>query len=102
MNVTWTAITRHPSKDYIASLWKVPGHYLLSLYERNYTIKVFDGLPAALKKKVLSKYKELALKMDLFKEYSYPKPFPPDMFVRLPPGMQNQAYVILGHKNTGR
>ena len=39
--------------------------------------------------------------MDLFQEYSHPKPFPRDMYLRLPGGSPDGAYLILGQKGTG-
>ena len=39
--------------------------------------------------------------MDLFKDYTHPDPFPVDMFLRLPSGSPNQAYLMLGTKGTG-
>ena len=39
--------------------------------------------------------------MDLFSEYGHPKPFPKDMFLRLPKGTPDSAYVILGQEGTG-
>ena len=40
--------------------------------------------------------------MDIFKEYAHPKPFPTDMFLKLPDGLPDQAYIMLGQKGTGR
>jgi hypothetical protein len=107
MNVTWMSVTRHASTNYSASFWKVPGHYLLSLYEKNYTIKVYELLTPGLQKEYMymSKRKYLRNKMDLLEEFSHPRPFPATMFSnsRLPKGSSNQQpYVILGQKGTGR
>ena len=44
----------------------------------------------------------LRLKMDLLDDYSLPRPFPNDMFLRLPNGSPDQSYLILGQKETGR
>ena len=49
----------------------------------------------------MSKRRFLWYKMDLFKDYKYPKPFPSDIFLRLPSGSPNQAYLFLGTKRTG-
>ena len=40
--------------------------------------------------------------MDLLDEYSLPKPFPNDMFLRLPNGSPDLAFLMLGQKETGR
>ena len=42
-----------------------------------------------------------ANKLDLFKEYEYPKPLPTDYFLRLPDGSPAQSYLVLGQKGTG-
>ena len=101
MNVTWLAITRHSSSNYSGTISKIPGHLILPLYEKNYTIKVFDRLTASLKRNNMSKKKFLENKMDLFSEYGHPKPFPKDMFLRLQKGCPDSAYVILGQEGTG-
>ena len=101
MNVRWNAITRHASSNYTGTHWNIPGHQILSLYERNYVIKVFNSLSASLKRQNMSKKKYLEKKMDLFKEFNHPKPFPKDMFLRLPEGSPDAAYVILGQRGTG-
>ena len=49
----------------------------------------------------MSQEEALSLKMDHLDEYDYTKPFPKDMFLRLPVGAPDQAYVILGQKGTG-
>ena len=101
MNVTWLAITRHSSSNYSGTISKIPGHLLLPLYERNYTIKIFERLIASLKRDDMSKKRFLENKMDLFSEYGHPKPFPKDMFLRLQKGCPDSAYVILGQEGTG-
>ena len=80
----------------------VKGSDLADLYDQNCTIKVFHILETSKKRKSMSKRKALQLKMDLFDDYSYPKPFPKDMFLRLPNGSPDQAYLVLGQKGTGR
>ena len=54
-----------------------------------------------MKRKNMSRKKALSLKLDIFDDYSHPKPFPKDMYLRLPNGSPNQAYLILGTKGTG-
>ena len=50
----------------------------------------------------MSRRTALRLKMDLLDEYSLPRPFPNDMFLRLPDGSPDQAYLMLGQKGTGK
>ena len=104
MNVTWVTSVRHSSRNYSGTVLRVPGHYILSLYEKNYTIKVFEKLSVSRKQgyMYMSTRKFHSLKMDLIKEYQHPKPFPTDMFLSLPNGSPDQAYVILGQKGTGK
>ena len=101
MNVSWVAITRHASSNYTGRISRIPGHHILYLYETNHTVKVFEKLSASLKRKNMSKKKYLYQKMDLFHEYSHPKPFPRDMYLSLPGGSPDGAYLILGQKGTG-
>ena len=100
MNVTWTAVTKDPvtHKSVIGS---IPGYELLSMLEKNYTIKIFEKLYSSLRIKKMSKESSLQFKLDIFKDYSSPKPFPKDMFLNLPQGSPNQAYLMLGTKGTG-
>ena len=104
MNVTWVTALRHTSSNYSGRVLRVPGHYILSLYEKNYTIKVFEKLSVSRKRgyMYMSTRKFHSLKMDLVQEYAHPKPFPTDMFLKLPNGSPDQAYVILGQKGTGK
>ena len=102
INLTWDASIRHPSTNYSGALLNLPGKYILSLMERNYTVKVFEKLLASKKRQPHSRKTFLSLKLDLFKEYAHPKPFPTDMFLSLPDGSPDQAYVILAHKGTGK
>ena len=96
----WNAVVRNAGKN--ESFHRgIEGHELLSFLDKNYSIKVFEKLNAKLKRKTMSKRKYLQSKMDLFEDYSHPKTFPPDMFLRLPLGLPNQAYLILGTKGTG-
>ena len=101
MNVTWRTSIRHASTNYSGKLLNIPRHYILSLVDQNYTVTVFEKLSASKKKKSLSTEQFLSLKMDLFKEYAQPKPFPTDMFLRLPNGSPDKAYIILAQKGTG-
>ena len=102
MNVTWLAVTRHPSSNYSGTQSKTSGHSILRLYKENYTIKIFETLSASLKRFNMSKRLFLEKKMDLFREYGYPKPFPKDMFLRLPEGKApDSAYLVLGQRGTG-
>ena len=101
MDVTWSMCAKSPSAT-LRTMRRLHGYNILLLRERNYTIKVFEKLYASLKKKSMSKNQALKLKMDLFEEYSYPKPFPKDRFLTLPSGSPNQAYVMLGQKGTGK
>ena len=96
----WNAVVRNAGKN--ESFHRgIEGHELLSFLDKNYSIKVFEKLNAKLKRKNISKRKYLRSKVDLFEDYSHPKTFPPDMFLRLPLGLPNQAYLILGTKGTG-
>ena len=101
LNVTWNAVVRNDKKN--ESLHGgIEGHELISFLNENSTVKVFERLNSKLKRQNMSRRKFLWSKMDLFQEYSHPKPFPPDMFLRMPLGSPNQAYVILGTKGTGK
>lgn len=100
LKVMWNAVVKHAGKN--ESFHRgIEGHELLSFLDKNYSIKVFERLNAKLKRQNMSKRKYLRSKMDLFEDYSHPKTFPPDMFLRLPSGSPNQAYLILGTKGTG-
>ena len=77
------------------------GSNVLSRLNQGHLIKVFETLNADLKGKHMSTNMSLRHKMDLFHDYSHPKPFPDDMFLRLPHGSPNQAYLILATKGTG-
>ena len=78
------------------------GPDILSLLKKDYSLKIFEKLNAALRGKTFSKRTSLGLRMDIFKDYSYPQPFPDDKFLRLPHGSPNQAYLMLGTKGTGK
>ena len=99
---TWSATIRHASTNYTGKLVKESGYHMLSHYKQNVTIKVFERLATSLKYTHMSKREYLSLKMDLFEDYSYPKPFPTDKFQRLKHESPNQSYVILGQKGTGK
>ena len=100
MNVTWSAVTKDPvtNESFVGG---IPGHKLVSMLEKNYTIKIFQTLHASLKRDNMSKRRSLQFKLDIFKEYSHPKPFPKDKFQNMPKGSPKQAYLILGTKGTG-
>ena len=100
MNVTWNAVVKNPSKNE-SFHGGLSGHELISFLDQNYTIKIFEKLNSKLKRQNMSKRMYLWSKMDLFQEYSHPKTFPQDMFLRMPLGSPNQAYVILGTEGTG-
>ena len=104
LNVTWNAILRHESTNYAGTWRQIPGHDILPLFSKNYTIKVWETLKASLKRRGMSKRMTLTLKMDLFDEYSYPIPLPNNIFLRLPKEspFPDLEYVILGQKGTGR
>ena len=101
MNVTWSSVVKNKATNEYAT-GPLTGHELLRYRQQNYTIKVFDRLYSGLKRKNLSKQKALSFKMDLLKEYGHPTPFPTDMFLRLPNGSPNQAYIMLGQIGTGK
>ena len=101
MNVSWSSVTKNPiTKEY--TLGRRTGDQLMLLYQQNYTIKVFEMLRAELKREFMSRRRALSLKMDLFNEYSHPRPFPADMFLRLPTGSPSQAYLMIGQTGTGK
>ena len=78
------------------------GPDILALIKNDTKLKVFERLNTALKRKEMSKRTSLMYKMDIFKDYSYPQPFPMDKFLRLADGSPNQAYLMLGTKGTGK
>ena len=101
MNVTWkSTVKNYATKAHTGE--RLSGHQLLLLRQQNHTIKVFDRLYSGLKRKHLSKRKALSYKMDLLNEYAHPTPFPTDMFLSLPNGSPNQAYIMLGQIGTGK
>ena len=101
LNITWTTVAKDPitSENLYAHM---TGTDILKLLKKDYSVKVFERLQTKLKKKSMSKRMSLMNKMDLFKDYSYPQPFPVDKFLKLPNGSPNQAYLMLGTKGTGR
>ena len=100
LNITWATLAKDPITNE-TFIKRMTGPDILSLVKKGYLIKVFEKLNANLKRENMSKRMLLRYKMDLFKDYSYPKPFPKDMFLRLPHGSPNQAYLMLGTKGTG-
>ena len=101
LNITWTTVAKDPitSENLYAHM---TGTDILKLLKKDYSVKVFERLQTKLKKKSMSKRMSLMNKMDIFKDYSYPQPFPVDKFLKLPNGSPNQAYLMLGTKGTGR
>ena len=81
---------------------RMTGSSILSLLKKDYSIKVFEKLNARHKTDHMSKRMSLLYKMDIFEDYSYPKPFPKDKFLKLPHGSPDQAYLILGTRGTGK
>ena len=100
LNITWTTVAKDPITN-DTFLRDMTGPDILSLLKKDYSIKVFEALNSGLKRESMSKRMSLMYKMDLFKDYSHPEPFPEDMFLRLPNGSPNQAYLMLGTKGTG-
>ena len=101
LNITWTTV----AKDHMTNVTffkHITGDAILSLLKRNYSVKVFERLHTRRKREEMSKRMSLIHKMDIFKDYSYPKPFPADKFTNLPHGSPDQAYLILGTRGTGR
>ena len=78
------------------------GTDILSRLKQNYSLNVFERLNSRLKTTYLSKRSSLIYKMDIFDDYTFPQPFPPDKFLRLPHGSPDQAYLMLGTKMTGK
>ena len=62
---------------------------------------MWETLRAARKRQKMSQRLSLGLKMDLFDEYTYPTPFPKDIFQRLPNLSPHLEYIMLGQKGTG-
>ena len=74
----------------------------MSLLKEKYTVKVWETLRASRKRRERSQRLSLNLKMDLFDEFTYPTPFPKDIFQRLPTLSPHLEYIMLGQKGTGR
>ena len=105
LNITWNTIFRHKSTGYKGTWKELSGYEILSLHGSNYTIKILERLKAKEKRRGMSKRKARGMKLDLLDEYAHPKPFPKDMFLRLPngsPDRLDQEYLIMGQKGTGR
>ena len=98
--MTWTTATRSSENDF-GSLQKLAGHEILSLYRKNYTIKVFEKLHGRENGASMSKKKWLGMKMDLYEDYDHPKPFPADKHLRLSKKPPTLGYLMLGQKGTG-
>ena len=101
MNVLWSSVVKNSSTNEY-TIGSRTGHQLLFLQQQNHTFKVFDILYSELKRTNMSKRRALSLKMDLLNEYAHPTPFPTDMFLRLPNGSPNQAYIMLAQVGTGK
>ena len=101
--MSWTTVSRHQSKNYSGTFWRVPGHYVWSLHKRNHTFKIYELLYPAIDASFMSQKKILNFKIDLLEEFADPSPFPENMFLKLARGSTNQQpYVILGTKGTGK
>ena len=101
LNITWNTCGKDPLTNE-RFLQRLRGDDILSLLKKNYSLKIFEKLNAGLKRQGLSKRMILKLKMDIFKDYSFPQPLPADKFLRLPNGSPDQAYLILGTAATGK
>ena len=101
LNITWNTVGKDPITNE-RFLRRCRGDDILSLLKKNYSLKIFERLNTGLKRQGLSKRMMLKLKMDIFKDYSFPQPFPADKFLRLPNGSPDQAYLILGTIATGK
>ena len=100
LNITWTTV----GKAQITNerfLLRLTGNEILSLLKEDYSLKIFEKLNSRLRRTRMSKRMSLKLKMDIFEDFSFPKPFPVDKFLRLHNGPLDQAYVILGTAATG-
>ena len=101
LNITWNTYGKDPLTNE-RFLQRLRGDDILSLLKKNYSSKIFEKLYAGMKRQGLSKRMILKLKMDIFKDYSFPQPLPADKFLRLPNGSPDQAYLILGTAATGK
>ena len=101
LNVTWNTFGKDPITNKRFS-GRIKGRDILSRLKRDCSLKVFEKLHARLKSKYLSKRRRLINKMDIFDDYTFPQPFPPDKFLRLPNGSPDQGYIMLGTKTTGK
>ena len=100
LNITWSTFGKDPITNERFS-GRMKGKDILSRLKKDCSLKVFERLHASLKRKYLSKRSSLIHKMDIFEDYTFPQPFPPDKFLRLPNGTPDQAYLMLGTKTTG-
>ena len=101
LNITWPTLGKDPITNQ-SFLRRMAGSDIIALLKNHTMFKVFERLNAGLKRKQMSRRVSLMYKMDIFKDYSYPQPFPRDKFLRLPDGSPNQAYLMLGTKGTGK
>ena len=103
LNVSWITISRHQSTNYSGTFWRVPGHYVWSLYKRNHTLKIYAPFKSAIDASFMSQKKVLNMKLDILQEFGYPSPIPKNMFLKLSRGLSNQqSSVILAGKGTGK
>ena len=100
LNIQWNTLGQDPVTNE-TFVRRIPGQSILSLLKNGYLLKVFEKLNTKPKRQQMSKRMYLMKKMDIFKDYSYPTPFPRDKFLKLPDGSPNQAYLMLGTKGTG-
>ena len=102
LNITWRTLGKDPITNKRFGQVQMSGKDILSRLKQNYSLNVFERLNSRLKTTYLSKRSSLIYKMDIFDDYSFPQPFPPDKFLRLPNGSPDQAYLMLGTKATGK
>lgn len=100
LNIKWTTFGKDPVTNETFDR-RLTGPSILLLLMKGYSIKIFEKLNTKLKRQAMSKKMHLIKKMDIFQDYSYPKPFPRDKFLKLPDGSPNQAYLMLATKGTG-
>ena len=102
LNTTWRTLGKDPITNKRFGQVQMSGTDILSRLKQNYSLNVFERLNSRLKTTYLSKRSSLIYKMDIFDDYTFPQPFPPDKFLRLPNGSPDQAYLMLGTKATGK
>ena len=100
LNITWNTVGKDPITNE-RFLSRLTGNEILLRLEKDYSLKIFEKLNSRLRRTRMSKRMSLKLKMDIFEDFSFPRPFPVDKFLRLPDGPIDNAYVILGTTATG-